>query len=53
MVATKTAKAGATAATVKGLKPGKAYYVRVRPYRTKSGTSYYGAVSGYRAAKAR
>ena len=53
VVATKTVKAGATSATVKGLKSGKTYYVRVRPYRAQGGSTYYGAISGYRAAKAK
>ena len=52
-VATKKAKAGATSATVKGLKSGKSYYVRVRPYRVKSDTTYAGATSGRKVAKAR
>ena len=52
-VASRTAKAGATSATVKGLKPGKTYYVRVRPYRLRSGATYVGALSGYKAAKAK
>ena len=46
-------KAGATSATVKGLRSGKTYYVRVRPYRAQGGSTYYGAISGYRAAKAK
>ena len=52
-VATKKAKAGATSATVKGLKSGKSYYVRVRPYRVKSDTTYAGATSSWKVAKAR
>ena len=43
---------GKTFATIKGLKAGKAYYVRVRPYRKASGTTYAGAIGGYRTAKA-
>ena len=53
LVKTKVVKAGATSATVKGLKSGKKYYVRVRPYRTKSGTTYSGTLSGWRSAKAK
>jgi hypothetical protein len=52
-VKTKVVKAGATSATVKGLKSGKTYYVRVRPYRTQGGSTYYGAISGYRSVKAK
>jgi hypothetical protein len=53
VVKTKVVKAGATSATVKGLKSGKTYYVRVRPYRTQGGSTYYGAISGWRTAKAK
>ena len=53
VVATKTVKAGATSVTVKGLKSGKTYYVRVRPYRVKSSTTYTGVISGWRTAKAK
>ena len=52
-VATKKAKSGATSATVKGLKSGKKCYVRVRPYRVQSGTTYPGAISGWKSAKAK
>ena len=53
VVKTKVVKAGATSATIKGLKSGKTYYVRVRPYRVQSGTTYTGAISGWRSAKAK
>ena len=33
-----------TSATLKGLKSGKAYYVKVRPLREASGTTYVGVV---------
>ena len=52
-VGTKVVKAGTTSATVKGLKSGKTYYVRVRPYRAQGGSTYYGAISGYRSVKAK
>ena len=53
LLATRAAKAGATSATVGGLRSGRTYYVRVRPYRVESGTTYTGVISGYRAAKAK
>ncbi|MBR3234648.1 MAG: fibronectin type III domain-containing protein, partial [Atopobiaceae bacterium] len=53
LVKTKVVKSGATSATVKGLKSGKKYYVRVSPYLKKSGTTYPGAVSGWKTVKAK
>lgn len=42
-----------TSVTIKGLKSGKRYYVRVVPLRAKSGKTYTGAFSGYRSVKAK
>ena len=42
-----------TSLTIKGLKSGKRYYVRVVPLRAKSGKTYTGAFSGYRSVKAK
>ena len=52
-VKTKVVKAGATSATITGLKSGKTWYERVRPYRAQGGSTFSGAISGYRAAKAK
>ena len=43
---------GKVTATVGGLTPGKKYFVRVRPYRRASGTTFSGAISGYRTVRA-
>lgn len=51
-VKTVTVAKGKTAATIKGLKAGKTYYVRVRPMRRASGNTFSGLICGYRAAKA-
>lgn len=45
--------AGKTSVTIKGLKSGKAYYVRVAPLSKKGGKTYYGALCTYRKAKAK
>ena len=53
LVATKKVSKSKASVTIKGLKSGKTYYVRVRPYRVKSGTTYTGAISGWKSAKAK
>ena len=45
---TKTIGVKTTSKTVKSLKKGKTYYVKVRTYKTVKGTKYY---SGYSAVK--
>ena len=52
-VETKTVSKSKSSATITGLKSGKTYYIRVRPLKTSSGTTYAGAVSGYRTATAK
>lgn len=49
---TAKAKAGKTSVTVKGLKAGKKYFVRVTPLRKASGATYTGTISGYKAVRA-
>ena len=44
-------KASAKAKTIKKLKKGKTYYVKVRAYKTVNGTKYYGAYSAVKKAK--
>lgn len=44
-VTVKVKKAKTTSTTLKKLKKGKTYYVRVRAYKTVSGTTYYGKYS--------
>ncbi len=43
---TKTISVKTTGKTVKGLKKGRTYYVKVRAYKTVGGKKYYGAYSG-------
>ena len=52
LVKTKKAKAGKTSFTVRDLKAGKRYYVRVCPLRKASGKTYAGTLSGYRSVRA-
>ena len=52
-VETKTVSKSKSSATITGLKSGKTYYIRVRPLKTSSGTTYAGALSGYRTATAK
>ena len=52
-VAVQQVKAGVTSATVMGLKSGAKYYVRVRPFLDKSGTTYAGVISGSYEVKAK
>lgn len=44
-VTVKVKKAKTTSTTLKKLKKGKTYYVRVRAYKTVNGTTYYGKYS--------
>ena len=53
VVRTKTVSKSKASVTIKGLKSGKRYYVRVTPLRSKSGKTYAGAISGYRSTKAK
>ena len=36
-----------TSKKISGLKKGKTYYVRIRPYKTAGGTKYYGVWTKY------
>ena len=44
-------KAATVSGTIKKLKKGKKYYVRVRTYKTVSGKNYYSAWSAVKSAK--
>ena len=48
---TKTVTVKATSKTIKSLKKGKTYYVKVRAYKTVSGTKYYSAYSAVKKVK--
>ena len=43
--------AGKTSKTIKMLKKGKTYYVKVRSYKTVNGVKYYGAYSAVKKVK--
>ena len=47
-VTVKVKKAKTTSTTLKKLKKGKTYYVRVRAYKTVSSTNYYGKYSSFK-----